>query len=181
MPGFAFPTVGPLGLGSPPSQSGIGPQTFGTMQGSRLPPGPSRIASLLARFPLPCASSNVRVPFPAHSQAEAPPSARSFVTPVHLTIRLASQGDRWLSQVPELPLWRHAPLSDPGGVPQRIARAASGTAAFHPLHGVGFPPSCKSAYPNGPRLYLFRGSITRPAFSLPPASYTPSTSTHAVS
>ena len=54
-----------------------------------------------------------------------------------------------------------------------------GTAAFHPLHGVGFPPSCKSAYPGGPRLYLFRGSITRPVFSLPPASYTPLLESHA--
>jgi len=57
----------------------------------------------------------------------------------------------------------------------------SGTAAFHPLQGVGFPPSCKSDYPNGPRLYRFRGSIKRPAFSLPPASYTPLLESHAAS
>jgi len=27
----------------------------------------------------------------------------------------STQGDHWLSQVPESPLWMHAPLSDPGG------------------------------------------------------------------
>jgi len=26
------------------------------------------------------------------------------------------QGGKWLSHVPELPLWMHAPLWDPGGV-----------------------------------------------------------------
>jgi hypothetical protein len=29
---------------------------------------------------------------------------RSFVTPVHLIVRLLQPGDRWLSQVPESPL-----------------------------------------------------------------------------
>jgi hypothetical protein len=48
------------------------------------------------------------------------------------------QGDRWLSQVPELPLWRHAPLSDPGGV-LGTRHVASRTAAFRPLETVGFP------------------------------------------
>jgi hypothetical protein len=49
-----------------------------------------------------------------------------------------SPEDRWLSPVPELPLWRHAPLSDPGGV--LCARhLTSRTAAFRPLETVGFP------------------------------------------
>jgi hypothetical protein len=71
------------------------------------------------------------------------------------------------------------PALRPRWCPPTHRPSASGTAAFHPLHGVGFPPSCESAYPNGPRLYLFRGSITRPAFSLPPASYTPLLESHA--
>ena len=50
------------------------------------------------------------------------------------------QGDRWLSQVPELPLWLHAPLSDPGGVLDTCP-SVSKTAAFRPLETVGFPLS----------------------------------------
>jgi hypothetical protein len=53
----------------------------------------------------------------------------------------------------------HAPLFDPGGVPS-TRHSASGTAAFQCLETVGFPPR-----------YTFRGSITRPASSLPPAPY----------
>src|SRR2546422_4360484 len=53
----------------------------------------------------------------------------------------------------------HAPLLDPGGVPS-TRQSASGTAAFQCLETVGFPPR-----------YTFRGSITRPASSLPPAPY----------
>jgi hypothetical protein len=48
-----------------------------------------------------------------------------------------TQGDYWLSQVPESPLWKHAPLSDPGGV-LHTRRIASRTAAFRSLHTVGF-------------------------------------------
>ena len=53
-------------------------------------------------------------------------------------VREYGQGERWLSQVPELPLCMHAPLSDPGGVlPTR--HSARRTAAFRRLHTVGFP------------------------------------------
>jgi len=141
MPGFAFPSVGPLGLGSPPSRSGMGPRTFGTMQSSRLSPGPSRVASLLARFPLPCASSSVCVPFPARSRAEAPLSARSFVPPVHLVIRLSltrrpmalpSSRVTPMKTCPALrPRWcpRRITLSRPGLLPSTRCKAS----AFHPL------------------------------------------------
>ena len=47
-------------------------------------------------------------------------------------------GDHWLSHVPESPLCLHAPLSDPGGV-LHTRLVASRTAAFRPLHAVGFP------------------------------------------
>jgi hypothetical protein len=47
------------------------------------------------------------------------------------------QGDHWLSHVPESPLWRHAPLFDPGGV-LHTRRIASRTAACRSLHTVGF-------------------------------------------
>ena len=47
-------------------------------------------------------------------------------------------GDRWLSHVPELPLWLHAPLSAPGGGLD-TRHTASRTAAFRRLPTVGFP------------------------------------------
>lgn len=37
-------------------------------------------------------------------------------------------------------------------------------------HGVGFHHTRRRGYPIGPQRGLFRGSITRPAFSLHPAS-----------
>src|SRR5688572_8593379 len=48
-----------------------------------------------------------------------------------------SQGDGRLSRVPGLPLWAHAPLSDPGGVPPACLDAV-GAAAFRSLQTVGF-------------------------------------------
>ena len=72
-----------------------------------------------------------------------------------------TQGARWLSQVPEFPLCRHAPLSDPGGV-LHTRQSAPRTAAFQCVQTVGFP-----------QRYTFRGSITRPTCSLHPAPYGP--------
>ena len=46
-------------------------------------------------------------------------------------------GNRWLSQVPELPRWLPAPLSAPGGVLDTCP-GVSRTAAFRPLETVGF-------------------------------------------
>jgi hypothetical protein len=48
-----------------------------------------------------------------------------------------SQGALWLSQVPECPLCKHAPLSDPGGVLTTRPRV-SRTAACRGMERVGF-------------------------------------------
>src|SRR5262249_32494078 len=99
---------------------------------------PSRGASLVARLPdtLP-ASVRWWSPLRARVLVEAP-----RITPGPLVTRSPTpgmqQGDRWLSQVPELPLWVHAPLSDPGGV-LYPCHSASRTAAFRRLQTVGFP------------------------------------------
>ena len=76
-------------------------------------------------------------------------------------LRVSRQGDRWLSHVPAFPRCRHAPLSDPGGV-LRTRPHARRTAAFPCVQTVG-----------SPRLSPLRGSLTRPACSLHPASYGP--------
>jgi len=80
-----------------------------------------------------------------------------------------SPGDRWRSPVPAFPLSRQAPRSDPGGVLD-ARPVASSTAAFRPLETVGFPLQPAAGSPCAPRLYLLRGSITRPAPAFPPAS-----------
>ena len=64
----------------------------------------------------------------------------------------------------------HAPLSDPGGVLD-ARPVAPRTAAFRPLETVGFPLDTVLRISCCPRLYTFRGSITRPASSFPPAPY----------
>ena len=48
------------------------------------------------------------------------------------------QGDRWLSHVPTFPLWKQAPLSDPGGV-LGTRHPAPRTAACRSLATVGLP------------------------------------------
>jgi hypothetical protein len=50
---------------------------------------------------------------------------------------MCTQGDYWLSQGPESPLWTPAPRSDPGGV-LHTRPLASRTAAFRALHTVSF-------------------------------------------
>ena len=129
MPGVAFPLVGPVGLGSPPSLVLCSAKT------ATLP-----ISGRFARRSLPDPSpASVRswCPLRARALVEAPRPRQGLWSPGPL-IREYAQGDRWLSQVPELPLWRHAPFSDPGGVPH-TRQNASGTAAFRCVQTVGFP------------------------------------------
>ena len=127
----------------------------------RRPPGPLGVLrlSLVPRY-LAC-SSRSWCPRRARGLVEAPSPRQGLWSPGP-PVRDVRQGARGLSQVPEFPLWTHAPLSDPGGV-LGTRQSAPGTAAFRPLNTVG-----------SPRRYLFRGSITRPASSLHPASYGPS-------
>jgi hypothetical protein len=65
------------------------------------------------------------------------PRRESFPCWAALLRLIYTQGDHGLSHVPESPLWKHAPLSDPGGV-LHTRRIASRTAAFRSLHTVGF-------------------------------------------
>jgi hypothetical protein len=90
----AFPPVGPLGLGSPPS-SVLCDATTATC----LFQGPS----LVARSPIPCV-----LPLFVVSHAGSSPGGSPRTTPGPLVTRSPlpgmAQGDRWLSQVPEFPL-----------------------------------------------------------------------------
>lgn len=81
MPGFAFPAVGPLGLGSPRSRrrplSSSAPSVLGSAKTARCP---SRVASLIARFPVPRPASLLRVPPVGSSPAgwKRPADARAL-------------------------------------------------------------------------------------------------------
>ena len=132
---------------------------------------PSRVASLLARFPIPGLLPSFRVPRGSPAGGSSPPTPGLLAN--RSPVPVSGSGNKRLSPVPELPLWTHAPPSDPGGV--------LSTSPF--IAWAGLLPSGQSkpsAFPLdfderlstlGPRLYLFRGSITRPASSLHPASH----------
>src|SRR5262249_2117472 len=101
----------------------------------RLPPDPSQVASLVARFLIPGLLPSVRgVPKGLGAWWKPPRRARALVT--RCPQPGMWRGDRWLSHVPELPLCLHAPLSDPGGV-LGTRHVAPRTAAFRPLETVG--------------------------------------------
>ncbi len=129
LPDVAFPPVGRLGLTSPPS-SVLCAATTATLSLSgcfACRSQPRYLAGFLRSWS----------PFPARRPVEAPGPRQGFWSPGPPVPALV-QGDRWLSQVPEFPLWLHAPLSDPGGVLD-TRHAASRTAAFRRLQTVGFP------------------------------------------
>jgi hypothetical protein len=128
-PGVAFPPVGRLGHTSPPSQVLCSAKT------ATLPVS-GRFACRSLPNTLP-ASIRSWCPARARGLVEAPRPRQGFWSPGP-PLREYTQGDRWLSQVPEFPLCLHAPLLDPGGVPDSCLREP-GTVAFRPLETVGFP------------------------------------------
>ena len=134
IPGFTFPlsTVGRLGyITSPPTRPRFSHRDLRYYVPLR-PPLPISGRFAFAPFPIPCCCLRL---CPAGSGSSTASRCRSFVAraldpPVPLFFRLYDvQGDRWLSQVRELPLYAHAPVFDPGGVPH-TCHDVFGTAAF---------------------------------------------------
>ena len=157
-----------------PSRGSLGPQfpTFpSTMRRYDCHPAPLEVLRLSLASPIPCLLPSFVVSQMGSSPGGSPRRRQGVWSPGP-PFRVCGQGDRWLSHVPTFPLWRHAPLSDPGGV-LRTRHNAPRTAAFRRLHTVGFPLRKPCEFSSGPQLYTFRGSITRPVSSLPPASYGP--------
>jgi hypothetical protein len=129
MPGVAFPPVGPVGDGSPPASGLCSAQTA-------IRP----LSGRFARRSLPdtwLASARSCCPWWARGRGEALRPRQGLWSPGP-PIRVGRQGDRGLSHVPALPLWRYAPLSDPGGV-LRTCHSAPRTAAFRCVQTVGVP------------------------------------------
>jgi hypothetical protein len=94
MPGVAFPPVGPVGRGSPPSL---------VLCAAKTTPCPSRVSSLAVRFPIPRLLHGVRG-LPSGSW----PGRSPQVTPGPVVARSPRPGmrlgDRGFSQVPAFPL-----------------------------------------------------------------------------
>ena len=103
----------------------------------RLPPAPLRSLRLSLASPIPCL-----LPAFVGSVAGSEPGGRSRATPGLVVCRspvpAMGHGERGLSHVPAFPLWLHAPLFDPGGVPNPCLDALR-TAAFRPLEPVSVP------------------------------------------
>jgi hypothetical protein len=129
MPGVAFPPVGSVGDGSPPASVLCSAKTA-------IRP----VSGRFARRSLPDtlrASARSCCPCWARGRVEALRPRQGLGSPGPPG-RVCRPGDRWLSPVPELPLWRYAPLSDPGGV-LRTCHSAPRTAAFRCVQTVGVP------------------------------------------
>jgi hypothetical protein len=136
----------------------------------RLPPCPSRGASLVARDPDPLPASHVRgLRFRLVARWKPPGHARAFGPPVPLFRHLCKE----TGGSPKFP---SSPCED---MPRSQTPVVSWALA---ITCPGLLPSsaCKpSAFPSPrglssrPQLYTFRGSMTRPAFSLHPAPYGP--------
>ena len=127
MPGVAFPPVGPLGLGSPPSQVLCAAKTTSL-------PVSGRFAC--RSLPDTLRASVAFVVSHMGSQPGGSPQATPGLLVARSPFPGMSQGDRWFSHVPKSPLCMHALLSDPGGV-LGTRHIAPRTAAFRPLETVG--------------------------------------------
>jgi hypothetical protein len=142
MPGFAFPPVGPWDSGSPPSRPEAHRSQPAVLCSAKTANSPSRGRSVFPVLPR-YLVSRLFLCVPSLRKARVK-GWRFLSTPGVFTSTVGTpqpdvtQGDHWLSQVPESPLCMHAPLSDPGGV-LRPRPTALRTAAFRPLHTVGFP------------------------------------------
>ena len=112
----------------------------------RLPPCPSRVASLVARFPIPCVLPCVcGVPYGLVSWWK-PRGARQGLWSPGPPIRERRQGDRWLSQVPEFPVKtcpalrpRWCPAHSPYRTQDCCLPALANRRLSSPYHGERYP------------------------------------------
>jgi len=176
MPGFAFPTVGPLGLGSPPSRSASMP-TIGTMlrYDCQLPfSGRFAFRSLPDTLPV----LSFCVPSPARGQARTTISAPGLYS---IPVDLSGIPARRPSALPSSRVTpvNACPARGPRWCPVCIALTHPGLLPSATKTASAFPPVSVGGHPGDHNYSRFRGSVTRPALSLPPASYTPLQGWHA--
>ena len=150
MPGFACPARGPWDRGSPPARPGTAGSQPSGLCSAQTATSLSRGRSVLPFLPrylvalvLLCVPCSCKARLRGASRLPAP---GVFASPVGTPPPDFLQGHLWLSHVPASPLCMHAPLSDPGGL-LHTRLVAARTAAFRPLHAVGFPSLSLEAYP----------------------------------
>jgi len=129
MPGVAFPPVGPVGLGSPPSS------VLCVAKTAILP-----VSGRFARRALPDtwpASARSWSPLRAHARVEAPDHARAFGRPVPQSGHMVKEigGSPTFPSSPSVCM----PRSQTPVVSCPTRPIARRTAAFRRLHTVGFP------------------------------------------
>ena len=181
LPGFAFPTVGPLGLGSPPSQSA--PQAADCRYYAPLRLPVTHLAALHSslRPAIPCLlPPDFVCPVLLGSLCGEVASAQRQVS--FFFIRLTSfpiitQGDNWLSRVPVLPAGCMPCSSTPVVLP---ALALTRRSCCLPTLATGsaFPPSA-GGYPPGPRRSIFSGLNHTACFLATPGLVPTITDAHA--
>ena len=159
LPGVACPPVGPVGLGSPPCRSACALRTLGTMlHYDCQPPLSHHFTGRWRCDTWPAAP--MCVPSPARGRRQAARPRQGSGSPG--TPRLPGTRVQDTTGSPTFPSDPRddMPRSQPPVVSCVLRPCASRTAAFRRMETVGFPLT--EGYPGGPRLYLFRGSITRP-------------------
>lgn len=161
MPGMACPPVGPMGDGSPPSPVLCAAKTAALS-----------ISGRCARRSLPDtlpASARSWSPLRAHDQVEAPDHARAFGRPVpqsgHVVKEIGGSPTFPSSPCGDMPRSQTPVVSCP------LALARAGLLPSGPWKPSAFLSVYFGEISLCPRLYALRGSITRPASSLPPAPY----------
>ena len=149
-PGVAFPPVGPWDSASPPARPGAHRSRPAVLCSAKTARSPSRGRAVLPLLPR-CLGARLWCCVPCLRTARVR-GGRLLATPGVFTSMVgtpmpdSSQGDYWLSHVPASPLCKHAPLSAPGGILD-TRLGVSRTAAFRPLHTVGFPALHREDYP----------------------------------
>ena len=155
MPGFTFPAVGPLDLGSPPYRSEYTDHRY--YDPLRLPNVHlgfvrSSLSSPDTLFaPLLSLAGQVRAPLPS-----------AWISPHWLTGTRQPDccNTRKTSGSPEFPSYphEHMPWSQTPAVPRTLAISLPGLLPSTHWIVSAFILQCRT-YPNGPQLYIFRGSI----------------------
>ena len=176
MPGFAFATVGRLGLSSPPSRPLMRPSLLCS---AKTTASPSRVASLCRSLPnTSLAPHSVRVPLGSPAGWGQPARAWPFGIPVRRTSPVAlSRGDGGPLEFPGYP-FAYMPRSQTPVVSSRLALSPPGRMPSGSPKPSAFPSSLPG-YPLGPQQCAFRSSTTRPTRSLHLASHTPLRDMHA--
>ena len=143
------------------------PRYYATL---RLPPCPSRVASLVARVPIPCLFLCVRgVPLGLVVWSKLPNHARAFDHPVPQSGYVVKEtgGSPTFPSSPS----EDMPRSQTPVVSCALAKAHPGLLPSSHWKPSAFPLVSPGGLSCCPRRYSFRGSITRPAASFHPAPY----------